>query len=95
MTAAEVLSVHRVERAQACRRCTEPIHRGQRAALVAGTGAVHLRCLLVHQAAETPEESAITPPPASPEPPQPPAPVVVDGDDETGQDPRDTDWWQR
>jgi hypothetical protein len=33
-----------------CRRCGKPIERGRRIAFVAGTGNVHLRCLLDGQA---------------------------------------------
>jgi hypothetical protein len=41
-----ILSVRRAEHELQCRRCGRPIEPGRRAALVAGTGNVHLRCLL-------------------------------------------------
>ena len=45
----KVLAVHRATSDQSCRRCQEPIRLGQRAVLLAGVGAVHLRCVLVRQ----------------------------------------------
>jgi hypothetical protein len=52
--AAQVLSVTEAEDDQtACRRCARPIRRGQRIVLVLGTGNVHLRCLISHQADDT------------------------------------------
>jgi hypothetical protein len=42
-----IVSVERVtDDATTCRRCGQAIGRGRRAALVLGTGLVHLRCLL-------------------------------------------------
>ena len=71
--AAEVLGVHRAVVDTSCRSCGTTITCGRRVALVAGTGAVHLRCLLVRQADDTPEEnSAMTT--------QPPKPAPVDDD---------------
>jgi RNA polymerase-binding transcription factor DksA len=42
-----IISVERVtDDTTTCRRCSQPIERERRAALLAGTGLVHLRCLL-------------------------------------------------
>jgi hypothetical protein len=90
--ATEVISVHRVNVDQPCRRCGQTIQRGRRAALLASVGAVHLRCLLVRHDTE---ESITMPRPAQPATApaleRPESPAVVDGDD---QDPRSVDWWQ-
>jgi hypothetical protein len=53
---ADIVEVKMVDEQTDCRRCHTPIHVGRRAALVLGTGTVHLRCLLGLQAVDTGQE---------------------------------------
>jgi hypothetical protein len=84
-----LLAVHRATADQPCRRCGAVVARGRRVALVAGVGAVHLRCILVAQEATVTGSDRPAPPPPG-ERLDPPA--VGDSDD---QDPRDTPWFDR
>jgi hypothetical protein len=53
VTAGPIIAVLPADDDMPCRRCGLTIERGQRAALVLGTGQLHLRCLLSHQADDT------------------------------------------
>jgi hypothetical protein len=68
----EVLAVHRAAADTPCRRCGYTIARGARAALLAGVGAVHVRCILPSPAAQRPrddpEETILTRHDQDPEP---------------------------
>jgi hypothetical protein len=56
----EVLTVHRADVDTPCRKCEGTIARGQRVALVAGLGGIHVRCLLVLEPQS--EETTMTTP---------------------------------
>jgi hypothetical protein len=56
MTAAVVLTVQRADVDLICRRCGQVIRRGRRVVLLAGAGAVHVRCLIVRQADDINQE---------------------------------------
>lgn len=68
----EVLNVHRADVDMPCRRCGSTIVRGQRAALLAAVGTVHVRCILASLPAErtrhASEETTLTGPDQQPEP---------------------------
>jgi hypothetical protein len=49
-----IISVERAHFDTPCRKCGRDILRGQRIVLVAGTGQVHLRCLLTPAAQSAP-----------------------------------------
>jgi hypothetical protein len=97
MTTAEVLAVHRATVEQPCRRCDQPIQRGQRVVLLAAIGGVHLRCILAQRGDAHRNETAPAPAPdqSAPSPTRLRPETPIAAEDTEPDDPRSIPWYDR